>query len=228
MEIGKEGLRFENGAFTYYGVSALTLPSSGKRQPLLGPGSWRPFLQCHASYGVGGSGLLAFPSLGCAGGPGSSLSGLVFAAHPQPCRTCPRRKCVCQLSKVPGHWPFPGWFVGCVSEAVRWPCSQYGLPITGCPFASSPVPSVLAAVPPAAGTSRQHPLVRVLSRLHCEGPFRPAVHQGKVIVGSPRGWIPWAQFVWIESRVRWSLRLPSVQTVNSLCRNMALAPQRPL
>lgn len=30
VEIGKEGLRFENGAFTYYGVSALTMPSSGE------------------------------------------------------------------------------------------------------------------------------------------------------------------------------------------------------
>lgn len=29
VEIGKEGLKFENGAFTYYGVSALTAPSSG-------------------------------------------------------------------------------------------------------------------------------------------------------------------------------------------------------
>ncbi|XP_059401491.1 metal transporter CNNM3-like isoform X1 [Carassius carassius] len=28
VEIGKEGLKFENGAFTYYGVSALTAPSS--------------------------------------------------------------------------------------------------------------------------------------------------------------------------------------------------------
>lgn len=35
VEIGKEGLKFENGAFTYYGVSALTVPSSGKLQPLL-------------------------------------------------------------------------------------------------------------------------------------------------------------------------------------------------
>lgn len=33
VEIGKEGLKFENGAFTYYGVSALTVPSSGKLQP---------------------------------------------------------------------------------------------------------------------------------------------------------------------------------------------------
>lgn len=32
VEIGKEGLKFENGAFTYYGVSALTLPSSGELQ----------------------------------------------------------------------------------------------------------------------------------------------------------------------------------------------------
>ncbi|XP_061148618.1 metal transporter CNNM3 isoform X3 [Syngnathus typhle] len=31
VEIGKEGLKFDNGAFTYYGVSALTLPSSGQR-----------------------------------------------------------------------------------------------------------------------------------------------------------------------------------------------------
>lgn len=30
VEIGKEALKFENGAFTYYGVSALTAPSSGK------------------------------------------------------------------------------------------------------------------------------------------------------------------------------------------------------
>lgn len=30
VEIGKEGLKFENGAFTYYGVSALTVPSSGE------------------------------------------------------------------------------------------------------------------------------------------------------------------------------------------------------
>lgn len=37
MEIGKEGLKFENGAFTYYGVSALTAPSSGKLQCLLEP-----------------------------------------------------------------------------------------------------------------------------------------------------------------------------------------------
>lgn len=32
VEIGKEGLKFENGAFTYYGVSALTLPSSGEQR----------------------------------------------------------------------------------------------------------------------------------------------------------------------------------------------------
>lgn len=38
VEIGKEGLKFENGAFTYYGVSALTAPSSGKLQPSQ---SWR-------------------------------------------------------------------------------------------------------------------------------------------------------------------------------------------
>lgn len=40
VEIGKEGLKFENGAFTYYGVSALTAPSSGK------PWLWNPQLWC--------------------------------------------------------------------------------------------------------------------------------------------------------------------------------------
>lgn len=38
VEIGKEGLKFENGAFTYYGVSALTAPSSGKLGTPLGAG----------------------------------------------------------------------------------------------------------------------------------------------------------------------------------------------
>ncbi|VTJ91681.1 Hypothetical predicted protein, partial [Marmota monax] len=33
VEIGKEGLKFENGAFTYYGVSALTTPSSVHQSP---------------------------------------------------------------------------------------------------------------------------------------------------------------------------------------------------
>lgn len=36
VEIGKEGLKFENGAFTYYGLSALTAPSSGKLWPTPG------------------------------------------------------------------------------------------------------------------------------------------------------------------------------------------------
>nr|XP_023421584.1 metal transporter CNNM3 [Cavia porcellus] len=34
VEIGKEGLKFENGAFTYYGVSALTAPSSAAQSPV--------------------------------------------------------------------------------------------------------------------------------------------------------------------------------------------------
>uniref|UniRef100_A0A8C7W778 Metal transporter n=1 Tax=Oncorhynchus mykiss TaxID=8022 RepID=A0A8C7W778_ONCMY len=34
VEIGKEGLKFENGAFTYYGVSALTLPTSVHQSPV--------------------------------------------------------------------------------------------------------------------------------------------------------------------------------------------------
>ncbi|XP_077479142.1 metal transporter CNNM3 isoform X2 [Stigmatopora argus] len=35
VEIGKEGLKFDNGAFTYYGVSALTLPSSVHQSPVV-------------------------------------------------------------------------------------------------------------------------------------------------------------------------------------------------
>ncbi|TFJ98833.1 magnesium-dependent phosphatase 1 [Platysternon megacephalum] len=34
VEIGKEGLKFENGAFTYYGVSALMAPSSVQQSPV--------------------------------------------------------------------------------------------------------------------------------------------------------------------------------------------------
>ncbi|ERE92673.1 metal transporter CNNM3 [Cricetulus griseus] len=34
VEIGKEGLKFENGAFTYYGVSALAAPSSAHQSPV--------------------------------------------------------------------------------------------------------------------------------------------------------------------------------------------------
>ncbi|KAJ3605446.1 hypothetical protein NHX12_027493 [Muraenolepis orangiensis] len=34
VEIGKEGLKFENGAFTYYGVAALTAPSSVHESPV--------------------------------------------------------------------------------------------------------------------------------------------------------------------------------------------------
>ncbi|XP_023682200.2 metal transporter CNNM3 isoform X2 [Paramormyrops kingsleyae] len=34
VEIGKEALKFENGAFTYYGVSALTAPSSVHQSPV--------------------------------------------------------------------------------------------------------------------------------------------------------------------------------------------------
>ncbi|KAK5852206.1 hypothetical protein PBY51_023694 [Eleginops maclovinus] len=40
VEIGKEGLKFDNGAFTYYGVSALTLPSSVHQSPVS--------TQCHS------------------------------------------------------------------------------------------------------------------------------------------------------------------------------------
>lgn len=50
MEIGKEGLRFENGAFTYYGVSALAAPSSGKPGPLWG--LWSRWAELPLTLGV--------------------------------------------------------------------------------------------------------------------------------------------------------------------------------
>ncbi|XP_029794364.1 metal transporter CNNM3 [Suricata suricatta] len=45
VEIGKEGLKFENGAFTYYGVSALTAPSSVHQSPVSSLQSIRHDLQ---------------------------------------------------------------------------------------------------------------------------------------------------------------------------------------
>ncbi|XP_040849415.1 metal transporter CNNM3 isoform X3 [Ochotona curzoniae] len=45
VEIGKEGLKFENGAFTYYGVSALTAPSSVHQSPVCSRPPARPDLQ---------------------------------------------------------------------------------------------------------------------------------------------------------------------------------------
>uniref|UniRef100_A0A5F5PTW7 Metal transporter n=1 Tax=Equus caballus TaxID=9796 RepID=A0A5F5PTW7_HORSE len=45
VEIGKEGLKFENGAFTYYGVSALTAPSSVHQSPVSSLQSVRHDLQ---------------------------------------------------------------------------------------------------------------------------------------------------------------------------------------
>lgn len=83
VEIGKEGLKFENGAFTYYGVSALTAPSSGKLGTPLGTGGgvgwalWglrRPLLQ----GGLPGD-LLALTASWLCGGEGRVSSGLTFA-----------------------------------------------------------------------------------------------------------------------------------------------------
>ncbi|KAJ7988287.1 hypothetical protein DPEC_G00322010 [Dallia pectoralis] len=41
VEIGKEGLKFENGAFTYYGVAALTAPTSVHQSPVSTQGRLR-------------------------------------------------------------------------------------------------------------------------------------------------------------------------------------------
>lgn len=114
VEIGKEGLKFENGAFTYYGVSALTAPSSGELQPLLSEGwagaglslccGWGPqgqdsllsFLQRLAFYKVVCFRTCwIFCSQGCAVGRGSIFLGLVLAAHSHLCKTFPWKKHVC-------------------------------------------------------------------------------------------------------------------------------------
>ncbi|GAB5569563.1 metal transporter CNNM3 isoform X2 [Prionailurus iriomotensis] len=51
VEIGKEGLKFENGAFTYYGVSALTAPSSVHQSPVSSLQSIRHDLQSEPTDG---------------------------------------------------------------------------------------------------------------------------------------------------------------------------------
>ncbi|KAM8786708.1 metal transporter CNNM3 isoform 2-T2 [Rhynchonycteris naso] len=51
VEIGKEGLKFENGAFTYYGVSALTTPSSVHQSPVSSLQSLRHDLQSEPAEG---------------------------------------------------------------------------------------------------------------------------------------------------------------------------------
>ncbi|VCW69868.1 unnamed protein product [Gulo gulo] len=52
VEIGKEGLKFENGAFTYYGVSALTAPSSVHQSPVSSLQSLRHDLQPEPADGA--------------------------------------------------------------------------------------------------------------------------------------------------------------------------------
>ncbi|XP_045683542.1 metal transporter CNNM3 isoform X2 [Phyllostomus hastatus] len=52
VEIGKEGLKFENGAFTYYGVSALTVPSSVHQSPVSSLQSLRHDLQPEPADGT--------------------------------------------------------------------------------------------------------------------------------------------------------------------------------
>ncbi|XP_053781856.1 metal transporter CNNM3 isoform X2 [Desmodus rotundus] len=52
VEIGKEGLKFENGAFTYYGVSALTVPSSVNQSPVSSLQSLRRDLQPEPADGT--------------------------------------------------------------------------------------------------------------------------------------------------------------------------------
>lgn len=75
VEIGKEGLKFENGAFTYYGVSALTAPSSGKLGTPLGAGGGVGWA---LQGGLPGD-LLALSASWLCGGEGRVSSGLAFA-----------------------------------------------------------------------------------------------------------------------------------------------------
>lgn len=137
VEIGKEGLKFENGAFTYYGLSALTAPSSGELQPHPGCrlGWLRLSLCCGWSPGPGFCPFLplalgpyrvvcfrtcwTLSSRGRAG-RGSVFSGLVLAAPSHPCDTFPWRKLLAvvppgvtvgwlwRLCSCPHHGGLPG------------------------------------------------------------------------------------------------------------------------
>uniref|UniRef100_A0A8C9PVG7 Metal transporter n=1 Tax=Spermophilus dauricus TaxID=99837 RepID=A0A8C9PVG7_SPEDA len=119
VEIGKEGLKFENGAFTYYGVSALTSPSSGEPQPLpLRAGSWlveRPWSPQDVSWLWSGDSL---PS--CS--PGA----------PHPCRASPVVSSA--LPQVPTLSPLRA------TGAGRRASSCPAVPSPPVPPDSSPVP----------------------------------------------------------------------------------------
>ena len=125
VEIGKEGLKFENGAFTYYGVSALTAPSSGKLGPP-GAGGGGRWVGTHSSWSwrwgwVGTAGAPLFPSCRavCLGtcwplrllavwreGQGFYRPCLCCSSHP--CQACPRRGVFALLCRVPGCIPLLG------------------------------------------------------------------------------------------------------------------------
>lgn len=85
VEIGKEGLKFENGAFTYYGVSALTAPSSGELQPLL---EGRAGLGCRAGAPQGPGFWAGFCPLWTVEGRDSVSLGLIPVA-PTPAKPLP-------------------------------------------------------------------------------------------------------------------------------------------
>lgn len=89
VEIGKEGLKFENGAFTYYGVSALTAPSSGKLGTPLGAGGGVGWA---LQGGLPGD-LLALGASWLCGGEGRVSSGLAFAVLTLPNLSWEERIC---------------------------------------------------------------------------------------------------------------------------------------
>lgn len=96
VEIGKEGLKFENGAFTYYGVSALTVPSSGELQTPCWSESWGsrarvwpcPPVPMHPAGHPASEPADLLPLWATHGG-GRLILGLVLTAAFHPCKAFP-------------------------------------------------------------------------------------------------------------------------------------------
>lgn len=160
VEIGKEGLKFENGAFTYYGVSALTVPSSGELQTPCRGESWgsrarvRPCPPVPTPpAGHSASGPAGLLPLSATHGGGRLVLGLVLAAAFHPCKAFPWGVSV--FATLPQFLAKSLSRVTCGQSQklqlspLGWGCpppSMASLSLV-VPFASSPVPSVLAAAP---------------------------------------------------------------------------------
>ena len=129
VEIGKEGLKFENGAFTYYGVSALTAPSSGKLGPP-GAGGGCRWMGRRSSWSwrwgwVGTAGVPLFsscravclgtcwplPSPGCVEGRAGFLQALSLLFFP-PLPSLSQEGRICPLVQSPRLHPVAGVISG--------------------------------------------------------------------------------------------------------------------